>query len=142
MIAEMSVRADRQKPALVAMLDARQDWTAAALAAETQWHHIDTVLRPAAASAAASAEAGEDDTAVDARRELDWAIWQVGFADEVADRARARAHDAARAYQDTVAADGGAASGVPRYELRTGVGGGGSKPGSTSWSSPSTASVA
>ena len=108
MIAEMSVRADRQKPALVAMLDARQDWTDAALAAETQWHHIDTVLRPAAASAAAAAEAGEDDTAVDARRELDWAIWQVGFADEVADRARARAHDAARAYQDTVAADGGA----------------------------------
>ncbi|WP_261773624.1 MobF family relaxase [Rhodococcoides corynebacterioides] len=108
MIAEMSVRADRQKPALVAMLDARQDWTDAALAAETQWHHIDTVLRPAAASAAAAAEAGEDDTVVDARRELDWAIWQVGFADEAADRARARAHDAARAYEDTVAADGGA----------------------------------
>ncbi len=108
MIAEMSVRADRQKPALVAMLDARQDWTDAALAAETQWHHIDTVLRPAAASAAAAAETGEDDSAVDARRELDWAIWQVGFADEAADRARARAHDAARAYQDTATADGGA----------------------------------
>ncbi len=108
MIAEMSVRADRQKPALVAMLDARQDWTDAALAAETQWHHIDTVMRPAAASAAAATAAGEDDTAVDARRELDWAIWQVGFADEAADRARARAHDAARAYQDTTAADGGA----------------------------------
>ncbi|MGU3438255.1 MobF family relaxase [Actinomycetes bacterium M1A6_2h] len=100
MLIDMQNRADRQKPVRVAMLDAREDWTDAALNAETLWHRIDTVLRPAVADA-------PDDDRENLQRELDWEIWRAGFADEAAQSARARAHDAAARYAHVTASDGG-----------------------------------
>jgi conjugative relaxase-like TrwC/TraI family protein len=61
MLAELQERADRQRPARIAMLDTRQEWTDREFEAEALWHHIDTVIRPAVAADVAAA--GDDDDA-------------------------------------------------------------------------------
>ena len=43
MLAELQERADRQRPARIAMLDTRQEWTDREFEAEALWHHIDTI---------------------------------------------------------------------------------------------------
>ncbi|OAK53813.1 MobF family relaxase [Rhodococcoides kyotonense] len=105
-VLDLRERADRQKPARIAKLDAEQDWIDATLEAEAFWHHIDTTVRPAVA--AAVADAGDDEDArLLAQRELDWEIWRAGFVDGTAAAARTRAHEAAAEYQRVTDLDGG-----------------------------------
>ncbi|WP_261776162.1 MobF family relaxase [Rhodococcus sp. BP-241] len=109
LVIEMQERADRQKPARVAMLDARQDWTDAAFQAEALWHHIDTVVRGDVAAAVAAA-GDDEDARLLAQRTLDWEMWRAGYTDDAAAVARARAEVAAAEYERIAAADGGAVS--------------------------------
>ncbi|WP_052057160.1 MobF family relaxase [Rhodococcoides fascians] len=104
-LTEMQEHADRQRPARIAMLDARQDWMDTEFEAEALWHRIDTVIRPAVAADVAAAE--DDDARLLAQRGLDWEIWRAGFADDAATAARTRAHEAAAEYERVTAADGG-----------------------------------
>lgn len=104
-LTEMQEHADRQRPARIAMLDARQDWMDTEFEAEALWHRIDTVIRPAVAVDVAAAE--DDDARLLAQRGLDWEIWRAGFADDAATAARTRAHEAAAEYERVTAADGG-----------------------------------
>ena len=113
-ILDLRARADRQKPARIAKLDAEQDWIDATLEAETLWHHIDTVLRPAVAAASDTAADAVLPEAVRgpaprllAQRELDYEIWRVGFVDDTAAAARTRAQEAAADYTRVTDADGG-----------------------------------
>ncbi|WP_051364831.1 MobF family relaxase [Rhodococcus sp. JG-3] len=105
MLDELQERADRQRPARIEMLDARQDWMDTEFEAEALWHRIDTVIRPAVAADVAAAE--DDDARALAARGLDWEIWRAGFADDAATAARTRAHEAAAEYERVTAADGG-----------------------------------
>ncbi|WP_052493337.1 MobF family relaxase [Rhodococcus sp. MEB064] len=109
-VIEIRERADRQKPARVAMLKARKDWTDAAFEAEALWHHIDTAVRGDVAAAVAAA--GDDDARLLAQRTLDWEIWRAGYADDAAAVARARAEVAATEYERVAAADGGAVTNI------------------------------
>nr|WP_181715739.1 MobF family relaxase [Cryobacterium sp.]QJS06116.1 relaxase TrwC [Cryobacterium sp.] len=111
MLAELQERADRQRPARIAMLDARQEWTDREFEAEALWHHIDTVIRPAVAADVAAA-GDDDDARALAQRALDWEIWRAGFVDDTATAARARAHAAAAEYERVTAADGGEVTAV------------------------------
>ncbi len=111
LVIEMQERADRQKPARVTMLDARQDWTDAAFEAEALWHHIDTAVRGDVAAAVAAAGDDEDARRL-AQRTLDWEIWRAGYADDAAATARARAEVAAAEYERITAADGGAVTNI------------------------------
>lgn len=111
MLAELQERADRQRPALIAMLDTRQEWTDREFEAEALWHHIDTVIRPAVAADVAAA-GDDDDARALAQRGLDWEIWRAGFVDDTATVARTRAHDAAAEYERVTAADGGEVTAV------------------------------
>ncbi|WP_206509821.1 MobF family relaxase [Rhodococcus sp. KRD197] len=105
-LTEMQEQADRQRPARIAMLDARQDWMDTEFEAEALWHRIDTVVRPAVAADVAAAGDDEDARAL-AQRGLDWEIWRAGFADDAATAARTRAQEAAAEYERVTAADGG-----------------------------------
>ncbi|MDV7991591.1 MobF family relaxase [Rhodococcus sp. IEGM 1374] len=105
-LTEMQEQADRQRPARIAMLDARQDWMDTEFEAEALWHRIDTVVRPAVAADVAAAGDDEDARAL-AARGLDWEIWRAGFADDAATAARTRAQEAAAEYERVTAADGG-----------------------------------
>ncbi|MFI7172188.1 MobF family relaxase [Rhodococcoides fascians] len=111
MLAELQERADRQRPARIAMLDTRQEWTDREFEAEALWHHIDTVIRPAVAADVAAA-GDDDDARALAQRGLDWEIWRAGFVDDTATAARTRAHDAAAEYERVTAADGGEVTAV------------------------------
>ncbi|WP_196249311.1 MobF family relaxase [Rhodococcoides fascians] len=111
MLAELQERADRQRPARIAMLDTRQEWTDREFEAEALWHHIDTVIRPAVAADVAAA-GDDDDARALAQRGLDWEIWRAGFVDDTATAARTRAHDAAAEYDRVTAADGGEVTAV------------------------------
>ncbi|WP_255123015.1 MobF family relaxase [Rhodococcus sp. 14-2470-1b] len=111
MLAELQERADRQRPARIAMLDTRQEWTDREFEAEALWHHIDTVIRPAVA-ADVPAAGDDDDARALAQRGLDWEIWRAGFVDDAATAARTRAHDAAAEYERVTAADGGEVTAV------------------------------
>ncbi|MDV6305480.1 MobF family relaxase [Rhodococcus cerastii] len=111
MLAELQQRADRQRPARIAMLDARQDWMDTEFEAEALWHHIDTVIRPAVAADIAAA-GGDDDARAFAQRGLDWEIWRAEFVDGTATAARTRAHEAAAEYERVTAADGGEVTAV------------------------------
>ncbi|WP_328814295.1 MobF family relaxase [Rhodococcus sp. NBC_00297] len=111
LVIAMQERADRQKPARVAMLDARQDWTDAAFEAEALWHHIDTVVRGDVAAAVAAA-GDDEDARLLAQRTLDWEVWRAGHADDAAAVARARAEVAAAEYERVTAADGGAVTNI------------------------------
>jgi conjugative relaxase-like TrwC/TraI family protein len=111
MLAELQERADRQRPARIAMLDTRQEWTDREFEAEALWHHIDTVIRPAVAADVAAA-GDDDDARVLAQRGLDWEIWRAGFVDDTATAARVRAHAAAAEYERVTAADGGEVTAV------------------------------
>ncbi|WP_179272029.1 MULTISPECIES: MobF family relaxase [unclassified Rhodococcus (in: high G+C Gram-positive bacteria)] len=111
MLAELQERADRQRPARIAMLDTRQDWMDTEFEAEALWHHIDTVIRPAVAADVAAA-GDDDDARALAQRGLDWEIWRAGFVDDTATAARTRAHDAAAEYERVTAADGGEVTAV------------------------------
>ncbi|CAH0299891.1 MobF family relaxase [Rhodococcoides fascians] len=106
MLAELQQRADRQRPARIAMLDTRQEWTDREFEAEALWHHIDTVIRPAVAADVAAA-GNDDDARTLAQRGLDWEIWRARFVDDTATAARTRAHDAAAEYERVTASDGG-----------------------------------
>lgn len=116
-LTEMQEQADRQRPARIAMLDARQDWMDTEFEAEAHWHRIDTVVRPAVAAAVAAAGDVDDDGLPElaqaparsllAQRELDWEIWRAGFSDDAAAAARTRAQEAAAEYERVTAADGG-----------------------------------
>jgi len=106
MLAELQQRADRQRPARIAMLDTRQEWTDREFEAEALWHHIDTVIRPAIAADVAAA-GDDDDARALAQRGLDWEIWRARFVDDTATAARTRAHEAAAEYERVTAADGG-----------------------------------
>ncbi|OZC83464.1 hypothetical protein CH282_16060 [Rhodococcus sp. 06-418-1B] len=111
MLAELQERADRQRPARIAMLDTRQEWTDREFEAEALWHHIDTVIRPAVAADVAAA--GDDgDARALAQRGLDWEIWRAQFVDDTATAARTRAHEAAAEYERVTAADGGEVTAV------------------------------
>ncbi|WP_176458343.1 MULTISPECIES: MobF family relaxase [unclassified Rhodococcus (in: high G+C Gram-positive bacteria)] len=110
MLAELQERADRQRPARIAMLDTRQEWTDREFEAEALWHHIDTVIRPAVAADVAAA--GDDDARALAQRGLDWEIWRAGFVDDTATASRTRAHEAAAEYERVTAADGGEVTAV------------------------------
>lgn len=110
MLAELQERADRQRPARIAMLDARQDWMDTEFEAEALWHRIDTVIRPAVAADVAAAD--DDDARALAQRALDWEIWRAGFVDDAATAARTRAQEAAAAYERVTAADGGEVTAV------------------------------
>ncbi|WP_176460365.1 MULTISPECIES: MobF family relaxase [unclassified Rhodococcus (in: high G+C Gram-positive bacteria)] len=110
MLAELQQRADRQRPARIAMLDARQDWMDTEFEAEALWHHIDTVIRPAVAADIAAA--GDDDARALAQRGLDWEIWRAEFVDDTATAARTHAHEAAAEYERVTAADGGEVTAV------------------------------
>ncbi|MFC8181590.1 MobF family relaxase [Rhodococcus sp. NPDC057297] len=114
MILDLRARADRQKPARIAKLDAEQDWIDATLEAEALWHHIDTTVRPAVdATPDVAADDGLPEDAQTpnpralAQRELDWEIWRARLVDETAASARIRAHEAAAAYTRVIDADGG-----------------------------------
>ena len=111
MLAELQKRADRQRPARIAMLDTRQEWTDREFEAEALWHHIDTVIRPAVAADVAAA-GDDDDARALAQRGLDWEIWRARFVDDTATAARARAHDAAAEYERVTDADGGEVTAV------------------------------
>lgn len=111
MLAELQERADRQRPARIAMLDTRQEWTDREFEAEALWHHIDTVIRPAVAAGVAAA-GDDDDARALAQRGLDWEIWRAGFVDDTATAARARAHAAAAEYERVTAGDGGEVTAV------------------------------
>ncbi|MCJ0980619.1 MobF family relaxase [Rhodococcus sp. IEGM 1372] len=111
MLAELQERADRQRPARIAMLDTRQEWTDREFEAEALWHHIDTVIRPAVAADVAAA-GDDDDARALAQRGLDWEIWRAGFVDDTATAARTRAHEAAAEYERVTAADGGEVTAV------------------------------
>ncbi|WP_407727647.1 MobF family relaxase (plasmid) [Rhodococcoides fascians] len=111
MFAELQQRADRQRPARIAMLDTRQEWTDREFEAEALWHHIDTVIRPAVAAAVAAA-GDDDDARTLAQRGLDWEIWRARFVDDTTTAARARAHEAAAEYERVTAADGGEVTAV------------------------------
>ncbi len=111
MLAELQERADRQRPARIAMLDTRQEWTDREFEAEALWHHIDTVIRPTVAADVAAA-GDDDDARALAQRGLDWEIWRAGFVDDTATAARTRAHDAAAEYERVTAADGGEVTAV------------------------------
>ncbi|MEV8236997.1 MobF family relaxase [Rhodococcus sp. NPDC077669] len=111
MLSELQERADRQRPARIAMLDTRQEWTDREFEAEALWHHIDTVIRPAVAADVAAA-GDDDDARALAQRGLDWEIWRAGFVDDTATAARTRAHDAAAEYERVTAADGGEVTAV------------------------------
>ncbi|MFA3899753.1 hypothetical protein ACKAMS_32585 [Rhodococcus sp. 5A-K4] len=111
MLAELQERADRQRPARIAMLDTRQEWTDREFEAEALWHHIDTVIRPAVAADVAAA-GDDDDARALAQRGLDWEIWRAGFVDDTATAARTRAHDAAAEYERVTSADGGEVTAV------------------------------
>ncbi|MDV8036755.1 hypothetical protein R4P53_25360, partial [Rhodococcus sp. IEGM 1414] len=111
MLAELQERADRQRPARIAMLDTRQEWTDREFEAEALWHHIDTVIRPAVAADVAAA-GDDDDARALAQRGLDWEIWRAGFVDDTATAARTRAHDAAAEYERVTVADGGEVTAV------------------------------
>ncbi|WP_179274055.1 MobF family relaxase [Rhodococcoides fascians] len=111
MLAELQERADRQRPARIAMLDTRQEWTDREFEAEALWHHIDTVIRPAVAADVAAA-GDDDDARALAQRSLDWEIWRAGFVDDTATAARTRAHEAAAEYERVTAADGGEVTAV------------------------------
>ncbi|QII03751.1 relaxase domain-containing protein (plasmid) [Rhodococcoides fascians A21d2] len=111
MLAELQERADRQRPARIAMLDTRQEWTDREFEAEALWHHIDTVIRPAVAADVAAA-GDDDDARALAQRGLDWEIWRAGFVDDTATAARTRAHDDAAEYERVTAADGGEVTAV------------------------------
>jgi hypothetical protein len=106
MLAELQERADRQRPARIAMLDTRQEWTDREFEAEALWHHIDTAIRPAV-DADVAAAGDDDDARALAQRGLDWEIWRAGFVDDTATAARTRAHEAAAEYERITAADGG-----------------------------------
>lgn len=112
-ILDLRARADRQKPARIAKLDAEQDWIDATLEAESLWHHIDTVLRPAVDTASDTVDDSLPENARPpsehqlAQRELDYEIWRTRFVDAIAAAARTRAHEAAAEYQRVTAADGG-----------------------------------
>lgn len=111
MLAELQERADRQRPARIAMLDTRQEWTDREFEAEALWHHIDTVIRPAVVADVAAA-GDDDDARALAQRGLDWEIWRAGFVDDTATAARTRAHEAAAEYERATAADGGEVTAV------------------------------
>lgn len=111
MLSELQERADRQRPARIAMLDTRQEWTDREFEAEALWHHIDTVIRPAVA-ADVEAAGDDDDARALAQRGLDWEIWRAGFVDDTATAARTRAHEAAAEYERVTAADGGEVTAV------------------------------
>lgn len=111
MLAELQQRADRQRPARIEMLDARQEWTDREFEAEALWHHIDTVIRPAVAAEVAAA-GDDDDARTLAQRGLDWETWRAGFVDDTATAARARGHEAAAEYERVTAADGGEVTAV------------------------------
>jgi len=111
MLAELQERADRQRPARIAMLDTRQEWTDREFEAEALWHHIDTVIRPAVAADVAAA-GDDDDARALAQRGLDWEIWRAGFVDDTATAARTRAHEAAAEYERVTSADGGEVTAV------------------------------
>ncbi|WP_261768883.1 MULTISPECIES: MobF family relaxase [unclassified Rhodococcus (in: high G+C Gram-positive bacteria)] len=112
-ILDLRARADRQKPARIAKLDAEQDWIDATLEAEALWHHIDTVLRPAVDTASDTVDDGLPEDARPpserqlAQRELDYEIWRAGFVDDTAAAARIRAQEAAAEYAAVTASDGG-----------------------------------
>ncbi|OAK54073.1 hypothetical protein A3K89_21470 [Rhodococcoides kyotonense] len=111
MLDELQERADRQRPARIAMLDARQDWMDTEFEAESLWHRIDTVVRPAVAADVAAA-GDDDDARALAARGLDWEIWRAGFADDAATAARTHAQEAAAEYERVTAADGGEVTAV------------------------------
>lgn len=120
MLLDMQSTADRQKPARVAMLDARQDWMDATFEAEALWHHIDTVVRPDVAAAVAAA-GDDEDARVLAGRGLEWEIWRAGFADEHAAQARVLAQETAADYDRVTAADGGEVTAVDVITARSTV---------------------
>ncbi|WP_354563365.1 MULTISPECIES: MobF family relaxase [unclassified Rhodococcus (in: high G+C Gram-positive bacteria)] len=120
MLLDMQSAADRQKPARVAMLDARQDWMDATFEAEALWHHIDTVVRPDVAAAVAAA-GDDEDARVLAGRGLEWEIWRAGFADEHAAKARVLAQETAADYDRVIAADGGEVTAVDVITARSTV---------------------
>ena len=100
---ELRNTADRQRPALIAMNDARAEWITAQLAVEDAEKYVATVR----AELATAHTAGDTDRADTLDRTIEWERWRVRVLTEAADEARAVADDATTAYEQMGIADGG-----------------------------------